>query len=160
LTPGTSSVITPAAVDSNSKRLFVYGSLMEGFFNYKKTLEGKVISRDPTRARGLLYHQSLKGYPAMIPGEGWVKGELLELSDFENIILLCDQAEGYLGPGHCENEYERRFSALELDNGEENFAHIYWYVRRDLCTPENPAVPVPSGDWREFMKKMKISNQL
>jgi hypothetical protein len=33
---------------------------MEGFFNYKKSLEGKAVSRRPARVRGLLYHQSAK----------------------------------------------------------------------------------------------------
>ena len=132
------------------KKLFVYGSLLEGFFNYKKSLDGKVISRIAGKVRGLLYHQSLKGYPAMVPGDGWVNGEFLELEDFDNLIPLCDEIEEYFGPGHPDNYYERRVSEVELVNGNKAMAWIYWYVRNDLGSSENPVIPVP-GDWREFM---------
>ena len=142
-----------AADDKDPKRFFVYGSLMEGFFNYKKSLEGKVISRVPGRVRGILYHQSNKGYPAMVSGEGWVKGEFLEVEDFEKLVLICDRTEGYNGPGHPDNEYERLNSTVELENGEKGLAQVYWYARHDLGSPENPVVPLPSGDWREYMGK-------
>lgn len=134
-------------------RLFVYGSLMEGFFNYKNSLEGKVISRTPARVRGLLCHQSVKGYPALLPGEGLVRGECLELEGFETLIVLCDRMEHYCGPGCPGNEYERRISAVELEgSGEETAAWVYWYARDDLGKPENPAVPLPGGDWAEYMR--------
>ena len=146
---------TPAAVDKESQRLFVYGSLMEGFFNYKKSLDGKVISRIPGSVQGLLYHQSNKGYPALVSGEGRVRGEFLELKDFRDIILLCDRIEGYIGPGQSGNEYERRISAVSLDDGSQRSAWIYWYARADLGSPGNPVVPVPSGDWRSYMYKLQ-----
>ena len=139
------------AVDMEPKRLFVYGSLMEGFFNYKKVLEGKVITRVPAIARGILYHQCKKGYPAMIPGEGRVRGEFLELDNYESLITLCDNLEMYLGPGHPGNEYERRAEVVELETGETRPAWVYWYARSDLNSPENPVVLIPSGDWRKFI---------
>lgn len=86
--------IKSAALSGESpQRLFVYGSLMEGFFNYEKIFLGKVLSRTPARVRGLLYHQTRKGYPAMIPGGGWVKGELLELEDFPRLLAASDGIE-------------------------------------------------------------------
>jgi len=126
---------------------------MEGFFNYEKSLEGKVITRVPARARGLLYHQNAKGYPAMVSGDGWVKGELLEFADYDNVLTLCDRIEGFLGPGNPGNEYERRATAVEPEDGGKCSAWVYWYARQDLCSTDNPAAPVSSGDWREFMKK-------
>ena len=139
------------ALSKDIRRLFVYGSLMKGFHNYKKSLEGKVISYIPGKVQGILYHQDNKGYPAAIPGKGWVKGEYLELADFENIIMLCDEIEQYEGPGCPDNEYERRTSVIELENGESGLAQIYWYARKDLGREENPATLIPSGDWREYM---------
>ena len=133
------------------KKLFVYGSFLEGFSNYKKVLEGKVISRTPGRVRGLLFHQTRKGYPAMISGEGWVHGEFLELEDFDAIIPLCDRIEDYFGLHHPDNIYERRLSEVELENGKCP-AWVYWYILDDLGSPENPVVPLPSGNWREFMR--------
>jgi gamma-glutamylcyclotransferase (GGCT)/AIG2-like uncharacterized protein YtfP len=126
---------------------------MEGFFNSKKSLEGKVVSRSPARVRGLLCHQSAKGYPALVPGEGWVRGEFLELEGFETLIALCDRVENYRGPGCPGNEYERRVSTVELEgSGEKAAAWIYWYARDDLDKPENPAVPLPEGDWAAYIR--------
>ena len=145
-----------AVAEEDVKRLFVYGSLMEGFFNYKKSLEGKVISRIPARVRGLLYHQNRKGYPAMVGGKGWVRGEFLELKDFETLISLCDTIEKYYSPGNPENEYERKASQVELESGGEVLAHVYWYARNDLGSPGNPAFLIASGDWREYMNKQEL----
>jgi gamma-glutamylcyclotransferase (GGCT)/AIG2-like uncharacterized protein YtfP len=142
------------------ERLFVYGSLMEGFFNYEKLFSGKVISRTPGRIRGVLYHQSRKGYPAMIPGREWVRGEFLELEDFPRLLAAIDEVENYFG-GAGENEYERRISPVELlpdgiptdSSVALALAYVYWYVRNDLGSAENPAVHIPSGDWREYMRE-------
>jgi gamma-glutamylcyclotransferase (GGCT)/AIG2-like uncharacterized protein YtfP len=133
------------------QRLFVYGSLMEGFFNYEKIFSGRVISRTPARVRGILYHQSRKGYPAIIPGGGWVRGEFLEMKDFPRILAVSDELENYFGDAG-NNEYERRVSPVELlPEGVPAFAHVYWYARNDLGSAENPAELIPSGDWREYM---------
>jgi len=134
-------------------RLFVYGSLMEGFFNYKKSLEGKVISRTTGKVRGILYHLKAKGYPAMIPGDGWVSGEVLEVDDFNKVIQMVDEIEEYLGPNRPENQYERQVSEIELANGTKGSAWVYWYSRNDLGSPENPVIPILSGNWREFMER-------
>jgi gamma-glutamylcyclotransferase (GGCT)/AIG2-like uncharacterized protein YtfP len=140
------------------QRLFVYGSLMEGFFNYEKLFSDKVTSRTPARVRGILYHQSRKGYPAMIPGKEWVKGEFLELENFSRLLTAIDEVENYFDDDG-ENEYERRISPVELlPDGIPTasvalaLAYVYWYVRNDLGSAENPAEHIPSGDWRDYMR--------
>jgi gamma-glutamylcyclotransferase (GGCT)/AIG2-like uncharacterized protein YtfP len=138
---------------SGTERIFVYGSLMEGFFNYKKSFEGKVLSRVSGRVRGRLCHQTNKGYPAMTPGDGWVRGELLELEDFGHLLEIADRIERYEEfPADRDNEYVRQITAVELDGGTTVSAWVYWYGRDDLGTLENPQVPIPGGDWRQFME--------
>jgi gamma-glutamylcyclotransferase (GGCT)/AIG2-like uncharacterized protein YtfP len=125
---------------------------MEGFFNYEKAFRGKVLTRIPARVRGILYHQTRKGYPAMIPGEGWVKGEFLELKDFSRLIVISDGIENYFGPSG-DNEYERRITPVELLPEETAAcAYVYWYARDDLGAGKNPAEIIPSGDWRSYME--------
>jgi gamma-glutamylcyclotransferase (GGCT)/AIG2-like uncharacterized protein YtfP len=137
---------------AHPQRLFVYGSLMEGFFNYEKIFRGQVLTRIPARVRGILYHQTRKGYPAMIPGEGWVKGEFLELEDFSRLMVISDGIENYFGPSG-DNEYERRITPVELlPEGTAAFAYVYWYAKDDLGADENPAELIPSGDWRSYME--------
>ncbi|MGI5909790.1 MAG: gamma-glutamylcyclotransferase family protein [Sphaerochaetaceae bacterium] len=136
-------------------RIWVYGSLMEGFFNYEKALVGKVVSRARSRVKGSVFHQLDKGYPALVPGEGWVYGELLELADFNGTLPVLDEIEEYYGPGDRRNEYDRLLTPVFLCESEKwTEAHVYWYGRKDLGTQENPAVPVPSGDWRTFMEML------
>ncbi|GHU72672.1 gamma-glutamylcyclotransferase [Spirochaetia bacterium] len=141
------------------QRMFVYGTLMEGFYNYDKSLRGRVLSRTSARVQGALYHQSLKGYPAMVDGEGRVRGELLEVEDFDRMLEICDKIENFFGEGRQDNEYERRATEVEVPADEKPglfkpiLAWVYWYARSDLGKPSNPAEKVPSGDWREFMKK-------
>ncbi|WP_320128585.1 gamma-glutamylcyclotransferase family protein [uncultured Sphaerochaeta sp.] len=133
-------------------RLFVYGSLLEGFFNYEKTLVGQVISCVPAKVRGKLFHQCKKGYPALIPGEDWVFGELLELSHIEKTLPLIDEVEEYFGKDK-ENEYDRILTnVFALTDNTWIEAHLYWYGLQDLGTKQNPVVYLPTGDWRSYMK--------
>ncbi len=138
---------------SGCERLWVYGSLLTGFFNHEKVLEGMVVSVQPARLKGRLFHQLHKGYPAMIPGTDWVYGELLELRDFSGLLPLVDALEEY-APGGGNNEYERRMSQVFFQ--QEGAWHavgawVYWYGRRDLGTKENPALYLPGGDWKGYM---------
>ncbi|MGH0054138.1 MAG: gamma-glutamylcyclotransferase family protein [Sphaerochaetaceae bacterium] len=139
---------------SGCKKICVYGSLMKGFFNYKKALEGMVITCTPAKMRGKLFHQLEKGYPALVDGSDWVHGELLELKDFPQLLVTMDELEGYYGPGGKTNEYERLMSEVFVQNSdrwETERAYIYWYARPDLGTKDNPAVYLPEGDWRTYM---------
>ena len=64
------------------KKIFVYGSLRTGFFNYNKYLMGKVNDSKVGKVNGQLYHMPHKGYPALIEGNDEVFGEVMTLKDF------------------------------------------------------------------------------
>ena len=135
-------------------KLWVYGSLLSGFFNYRRVLEGKILTCTPAKVRGTLFHQIDKGYPAMIEGEDWVYGELLELEDFFQLLPKIDELENYFGLGSG-NEYDRIQSQVYVYAHREwvaQQAYVYWYAQRDLGTLENPAVKVLGGDWRSYMQ--------
>ena len=134
-------------------KLWVYGSLLSGFFNYKRVLEGKVLTCTHARVRGTLFHQIDKGYPALVEGEAWAYGELLELEDFFNLLPQIDMLENYYGLGN-DNEYNRIQSEVFVyAQGEwmAQQAYVYWYAQNDLGKGENPAVRVLGGDWRSYM---------
>ncbi|AEB30144.1 butirosin biosynthesis protein BtrG [Carnobacterium sp. 17-4] len=99
--------------------VFVYGSLRAGEFNYKRYLDGNVLSSTPNRARikGSLYDMPYKGYPALLVEKfntEWVYGEVFELLDFESTLSNLDVLEGYIGVDHPDNEYERREVMVEV----------------------------------------------
>ncbi|WP_313469669.1 gamma-glutamylcyclotransferase family protein [Carnobacterium sp.] len=88
--------------------VFVYGSLKTGEFNYKRYLDGKVLTVEPKRARikGKLYDMPYKGYPALEVDElspVWVYGEVVELLDYETTLSQLDGLEGYYGVDHPAN---------------------------------------------------------
>ncbi len=95
---------------SAPKKIFVYGTLMKGFYNYERALAGQEVSRVPARIRGRVWHMTNRGYPAVKEGDGWVYGELVELKDFAAVIDTMDNIEGYYGPGDSRNEYARILS--------------------------------------------------
>ena len=71
------------------KKIFVYGSLRTGFFNYNKYLMGKVNDSKVGKVNGQLYHMPHKGYPALIEGNDEVLKKYQELNKFiaENVNL-------------------------------------------------------------------------
>ncbi len=69
--------------------LFVYGTLMPGETNFSQ-IEDLVISKTSGTIDGVLV--DCGAYPALIPGEGIVKGILLKVS--HEAIAITDQIEG------------------------------------------------------------------
>ena len=139
---------------SAPQKMFVYGTLMKGFYHYEKALVGQEVSLVPARTRGLVWHMSNRGYPAIKAGDGWVYGELVELKDFAAVIDIMDDIEGYYGPEDPRNEYARILSPVEnLETGDIEEPYVYHYVPDDLGTPENPVVALAHGSWRTFMEK-------
>ena len=60
---------------------FVYGSLREGFYNYNKFLAGKIFKKKQGKLHNVkLYHMPYKGYPAIVPGEDYVLGEIMVIN--------------------------------------------------------------------------------
>lgn len=134
-------------------KLWVYGSLLSGFFNYKRVLDGQVLTCTPAKVQGTLFHQTKKGYPALVEGKGWVYGELLEVKNFTELLPQIDALENYKGIG-LENEYDRIKSQVFVNEQGAwlpQQAYVYWYGQDDLTKPGNPAVHVPGGDWRLYM---------
>jgi len=139
------------------KWIFVYGSLMEGFFNYNTYLKGKVISRKYARTKGILYHLINKGYPALIEGEGYVYGELIEIKNFKETLMDLDELENYFGDNNRNNEYNRVLREIEvLEDGTKHKVFLYMYncTNKEKMDKEN--IRIPNGSWREYMNEKRV----
>ncbi|MHC5269881.1 gamma-glutamylcyclotransferase family protein [Enterococcus sp. LJL98] len=137
--------------------LFTYGSLMENFFNYERYLTGKTKGQArKARIQGSLYHLTEKGYPALLPAEDWVYGEVFELLDFEKEIGALDKMEGY-DQGQP-NEYHRETLTVFLFNeqtqayDEAISAYVYRYAVENDFDFLTHSLYIPNGDWRHFME--------
>ena len=97
-------------------RIFVYGTLKQGFGNHDRIFGGFDIKIQPAFTYGRLY--DLGWYPAMLERSGnpdlsrtegtdKVFGELIEFDNPE-ILQKVDYLEGFKGENHPLNYYERR----------------------------------------------------
>lgn len=147
--------------------IFVYGSLMHSFFNYKKYLDGKVIGSHRARTKGSLYHMPDKGYPALIKGDGYVYGELLKIMNFKEKLIELDEMEGYFGKGELKNEYNREVKEIEILEDKNNSilgekvipAYVYEYNIENDDKFYDRSIRIPNGSWGEFMKRLNSLNR-
>lgn len=133
------------------KYLFVYGSLMEGFFNSERALVGKVRKRIKAKTKGKLYHLIDKGYPAMIDGEDTVYGELLITDGLGELFPALNKIENYFGKNDPRNEYDRLIIEVETQNGEKVSTYIYMYNEDNVDNQQDKKEYIPNGDWKEYM---------
>lgn len=138
---------------SKNINIFVYGSLREGFFNYDIYLKGKVKSIRPAEISGFeLYHMPYKGYPAVLPGNSTIVGEVVELENYDSTLKAMDEMEGFLGEGNPNNEYSRKLIKVKLTD-DESYEDCYSYLyNKDIDLKfEEEAIYIKNGDWKQYM---------
>lgn len=86
--------------------IFVYGSLREGMYNYDRYLKGRVLSNTKGYVKGSLHEIKGVTYPALVQGEDFILGEIMEIND-EGILDELDELEGFICEGHIDNEYDK-----------------------------------------------------
>lgn len=128
-----------------TERLFVYGSLRRGS-GHPMSIWLSAYTRvlAAAKVRGSLYRVSY--YPGLVPGPGWVVGELLELehsSEKETLVTLdafevCAWLE--------DDEFRRERTTVVLADGHPCEAWVYWYRGETQALQA-----VPEGDWLACM---------
>ncbi|SCH85491.1 gamma-glutamylcyclotransferase family protein [Romboutsia sp. 1001713B170207_170306_H8] len=111
----------------NIDKVFVYGSLRSDMFNYDVYLDGKVKENKKATVKGELFHLDNKGYPAVVPGDREVIGELMSFEDFESTLKELDELEAYVEGEENENEYNRKVIDVTLEDGSIEKAYYYEY---------------------------------
>lgn len=137
------------------KKIFVYGSLRTGFFNYNKYLLGKVSDTQIGKVKGNLYHMPNKGYPALLNGNDDVIGEVMTLKDFQSVMIPMDKMENYYGVNDSRNEYNRVIMDVELSNGVIESCYVYYYAMNDKEIFEENSIHIENGDWKSYMLNKK-----
>ena len=91
--------------------------MREGFFNYNKYLDGKVIEKKDAKLENMkLYHLPYKGYPDLTFGEDIVFGEIMVLSEehYEDTMKAMDKMEGFVSEENLESEYHKVILEVEI----------------------------------------------
>jgi gamma-glutamylcyclotransferase (GGCT)/AIG2-like uncharacterized protein YtfP len=102
--------------------LFVYGTLRPSLAGGAGQLVASLVQAGAATMRGLLY--DLGSYPGMVAGDGLVHGEVLRLSDPDQLAAL-DAYEECHGPNPL---YRRELTIVRRENGEETVAWAYFYA--------------------------------
>lgn len=134
-------------------KIFVYGSLRSDMFNYERLLKGKVSKVYKGTITGELFHIENKGYPAVIPGECIIKGELMEIKDFEKNLVELDKLENYTYDNSINCEYLRKEVLVKLEDGSSQKAYYYEYNPKSNINSEDKLISLPHGDWKKHMNK-------
>lgn len=113
-----------------TQSLFVYGTLKPGFANFH-WIERHVRKTKPGWIRGALVN--LGSFPALIEGDGIVKGVLLEI-DAEG-LQIADRIEGY-SPQRQRNLYVRQLACFIGDDSTRAPAWTYCFARPDQIEAE------------------------
>lgn len=119
--------------------VFVYGTLRRGEVAAHRLSASREV--EEARVRGRLLH--LGGYPGLVEGEGWVKGELYRFERLHGVLSELDEYEDFRGYGARQNLYRRVIAEAHAEARRE-FAWVY----RFLGDPA-PYPVIHGGDWRE-----------
>jgi len=142
--PAIAALLFPVDEGASMLRVFVYGTLKPGESNYACCAPW-VAAIAPAWTRGELYALPL-GYPALVPGDRWVAGVLLELTNSE-VLAQLDALEEY-DPARspAENEYERRWTPIVAASGASlGAAWAYWMERERAIAAGGRWLP--AGYW-------------
>lgn len=131
--------------------MFTYGTLMKGYRNYKKYLEGHVISIKEAYIEGKLYHLDNENCPAVVEGNSKIYGQVLEIVDDDNrsIQKAVDDLENYFA-GNDELMYDRKLKIVHYEGGDSEEIGVYIFVNKNYLI-QNPITPVECGDWRIYI---------
>ena len=126
--------------------VFVYGTLKPGEYNYQLYCTGKVVEEKSAIAQGLLFLLPF-GYPAMTPGNSFVKGFVLSFSTYE-ILHQLDWLEDY-DPQRpvAQNEYYRQQIKV-YDTAKEPLGTAWTYLMTLEQVKAYQGVLLPNGWWR------------
>lgn len=128
---------------------FVYGTLKRGQCR-EACWPAAPLQVQTGFVRGTLV--DLVDYPALLPGDNWVRGEvwLIASQHVAETLRVLDAIEGFQ-PGRANNLYDRRSVAVYRSTGDAQpmvTAHTYWYADATV----NAAVIAPrehrqSAEW-------------
>ena len=127
------------AGESKMPDLFVYGTLMPDYGNYRRIADHVRCAR-PATTRGILV--DLGAFPALIPGDGEVMGILLTVDP--EALRITDYIEGY-HPDRERSLYVRKQVDVDLSDGKTVTAWIYFFANPDQIQ-DRPRLRVSDAD--------------
>ncbi len=125
--------------------VFVYGTLRPGEKNYPEYLQGKTVREEAATVAGELFFVAEGGYPYLLPGNGRVSGELMDLhpSLYGQVLQRLDALEEFDPADEGSSIYLRRCAIVFTVRGERREAWVYYWN----C-PDIRGAKIAGGDYR------------
>tara|TARA_R110000796_G_scaffold236214_1_gene355502 strand:- start:81704 stop:82093 length:390 start_codon:yes stop_codon:yes gene_type:complete len=120
----------------------VYGTLRSGFHNHRVLGDSKLVSPGWTKEK---YKLTANGIPFVNPNEALTKVKVEVYSVTPSQLPDVDRLEGYNPNNHDDSWYKRTLIKVELDDGNEVEASIY-FCERDGKTL------IESGDYADYKR--------
>ncbi len=106
-------------------KVFVYGTLRTGLYNYELYLKNNSTFVDYGYVKGTLYSLTDRTYPALIDGENLILGEIFEVST--QTLARLDELESYI-EGNPNNEYNKiKVPIYNIDGTQIDLLDVYFY---------------------------------
>ena len=138
------------------KKMFVYGTLRVGMYNYEKYYGEHCSFRRNAYVKGLLYTIKGRDYPALTEGEHMILGEIHEVPD--EVQDAVDLMEGFFGEGNIENEYDKTVSEIyDSDGNVIDRLPVYFYNMRNPRNRELLGNVILCGDYVAYLQQ-KVDN--
>jgi len=127
--------------------VFFYGTLMTPFNRTARLqLDDHLVFHGQGRMPAALFDLGI--YPAAVPAsDGWVQGELYEMTHPDLVLSALDELEGYRVGVPETSLYTRERTPVILTDGSLTEAWAYFYN-----APLGRAERIPSGDYLEHLK--------
>ena len=130
-------------------KIFVYGSLREGFFNFNKYINSAAKKIELGEVIGKLYAIKDQEYPALLEENGTVIGEIITVENCD--LKAIDNMENYFGENNPNNEYNKIKKEIKnLETGEIEILDVYVYNTTNPKFSYNNLIPIASGDWKKY----------
>lgn len=131
------------------EQVFFYGTLRTGFTRRPQIgIDPKLTFIGRGSIQALLFDLGI--YPAAVPGDGRVRGEVFETDDPAAVLSGLDAIEGYRPAAPEQSLYTRVQAPVVLDDGRTVTAWVYFYN-----APLGQARQILSGDYLEHLEKDK-----
>lgn len=134
------------------QKIFVYGTLLKDCRNYRKYLENHVGHIQSAYVRGTLYSIKNKDYPALLEGNDFIAGEIMEIDD--SLCDVLDRLEGFRGDGDLMNEYNKKTVRIyDLDFQPIIKLPVYFYNIQHPEQIHSLNEEIKSGSYRTWLNE-------
>lgn len=134
------------------EKIFVYGTLRKGMYNYDLYLKGKNSFRRFGYVKGKLMTLKEKKYPALLlEGDTLILGEVHEVDS--KFIDVLDELESYFGENNPSNEYNKVICDIYDINGKIiDRIPVYVYNADNMENVQLLDNVIECGDYLEYMQ--------